>query len=497
MPAQRRVFAVAGKNASLAQPASVAASASSGSASVASPFAPLSPVYSSYSSSSSSVWPSSSSLSAATGSLPSPSPYASWSPSSPLSAAAHAGSSRSSSSYCNSSNKNAGSSLGLNLSSGLGLSGSYTRTLSARSTSVHPQSLLSSSPVFYSTRSYASSLSSSAVAAAAAVGRDQLPHTAHAPSQQYASGLSDAQRFPAAVAGSRGRSLHTASFALAHLATALPKSPFLSHSRLPTSPFSTHLSSFPSSPLLPSSSLLQQQQAATLCTSVSVNSQRKARRYSPIASSPRVRLGSFPASAPASPTPSVASSPALPARRVLHTCLPSSSSSSTSAAKEAPQQQDDKRKPSTADDPYPLPFSPELDPAAREHVNLSTDNQREAPLDAGAYPLRVPGRDGRETRTTKVARLIYQTRKRGTLETDLILSTWADKALQQLDDVELDEFDRLLDEPDWDIFYWCTARKAPPPRWHDSFHTPGRLGHRLRVHTKNEEKQGRRMPKLK
>lgn len=55
---------------------------------------------------------------------------------------------------------------------------------------------------------------------------------------------------------------------------------------------------------------------------------------------------------------------------------------------------------------------------------------------------------------------------------------------------------QLLDEPDWDIFYWCTQRKPIPERWHASFHTEGKLGHRLIAHTNNEEKAVRWMPEL-
>lgn len=55
---------------------------------------------------------------------------------------------------------------------------------------------------------------------------------------------------------------------------------------------------------------------------------------------------------------------------------------------------------------------------------------------------------------------------------------------------------QLLDEPDWDIFYWCTQRKPVPERWQESFQTEGKLGWRLLKHTKNEEKVVRWMPEL-
>lgn len=148
-------------------------------------------------------------------------------------------------------------------------------------------------------------------------------------------------------------------------------------------------------------------------------------------------------------------------------------------------------------DPYPLPFSPDIvdlnnansgpesGPESKwAGLNLASERQTLDNVDA---PMRVPGRDS-EDRDTKIARLVYQCRKRGTLETDLLLSTFAKKELKKLPDAELNEFDRLLDEPDWDIFYWCTQRKPIPERWHASFHTEGKLGHRLIAHTNNEEK---------
>lgn len=55
---------------------------------------------------------------------------------------------------------------------------------------------------------------------------------------------------------------------------------------------------------------------------------------------------------------------------------------------------------------------------------------------------------------------------------------------------------QLLDEPDWDIFYWMTERKEVPERWKETFETKDRLGWRLRIHTKNENKETRSMPAL-
>ena len=42
------------------------------------------------------------------------------------------------------------------------------------------------------------------------------------------------------------------------------------------------------------------------------------------------------------------------------------------------------------------------------------------------------------------------------METDLLLSTFADIKLPVLNRTQLEEYDRFLDEHDWDIYYWCT-----------------------------------------
>lgn len=166
-------------------------------------------------------------------------------------------------------------------------------------------------------------------------------------------------------------------------------------------------------------------------------------------------------------------------------------------------------KPTQADDPFVLPFHPAVDPQAKAQAQAAAQPSTAAELNealASAYqteglgtwaPIRVPGRTREdESRPKRIARLIYQTRKRGILETDLILSTWAKSNLHSLTDDELDEFDRLLDEPDWDIFYWCTERKPAPDRWAESFATEGRIGNRLVIHTRNEDRVIRRMPEV-
>ncbi|KAK1246587.1 hypothetical protein MKX08_000389 [Trichoderma sp. CBMAI-0020] len=70
-------------------------------------------------------------------------------------------------------------------------------------------------------------------------------------------------------------------------------------------------------------------------------------------------------------------------------------------------------------------------------------------------PLRRVGEDD----ATKRARLLYQSRKRGTLESDLLLSTFASQNLPTMTTEELTQYDLFLDENDWDIYYWATQKE--------------------------------------
>lgn len=54
-----------------------------------------------------------------------------------------------------------------------------------------------------------------------------------------------------------------------------------------------------------------------------------------------------------------------------------------------------------------------------------------------------------------------QSRKRGTLESDLLLSTFADANLATMTMKQLQQYDLFLDENDWDIYYWATQEPTP------------------------------------
>ncbi|CAB4386769.1 DUF339-domain-containing protein [Rhizophagus irregularis] len=91
----------------------------------------------------------------------------------------------------------------------------------------------------------------------------------------------------------------------------------------------------------------------------------------------------------------------------------------------------------------------------------------------------------------KRSRLLYQSRKRGILETDLILSTFASKYLKTFNEQELKEYDELLDTPDWDIYYFTIDKKPIPDKWKNSI-----IFNKLKQHVKNEGRITLRVPDL-
>ena len=69
-----------------------------------------------------------------------------------------------------------------------------------------------------------------------------------------------------------------------------------------------------------------------------------------------------------------------------------------------------------------------------------------------------------ETRETRIKRLRMRSWRRGIKEMDLILGGFADAELANLDGATLDAYERLLEENDWDLYYWVTgAQGAPGP----------------------------------
>jgi antitoxin CptB len=60
-------------------------------------------------------------------------------------------------------------------------------------------------------------------------------------------------------------------------------------------------------------------------------------------------------------------------------------------------------------------------------------------------------------------RLLFRSWHRGIRETDLILGRFADAFIGEMTDAELDDYERLLEVPDHDIYGWVTGERDIPP----------------------------------
>jgi antitoxin CptB len=60
-------------------------------------------------------------------------------------------------------------------------------------------------------------------------------------------------------------------------------------------------------------------------------------------------------------------------------------------------------------------------------------------------------------------KILFRAWHRGTREMDLLMGRFADAALAGLTDAELDEFERLIDVPDGDLFSWIMGEAEAPP----------------------------------
>lgn len=105
-----------------------------------------------------------------------------------------------------------------------------------------------------------------------------------------------------------------------------------------------------------------------------------------------------------------------------------------------------------------------------------------------SYPVRPS-----EEIETKRSRLLYQSRKRGMLENDLLLSTFASKYLKSLEPSLLQQYDDLIngESNDWEIFYWINGQKQTPSKYEND------IMKLLRQHAANLNKEQRlRQPDL-
>ena len=66
-----------------------------------------------------------------------------------------------------------------------------------------------------------------------------------------------------------------------------------------------------------------------------------------------------------------------------------------------------------------------------------------------------------ETRDIRLKRLRMRSWRRGTREMDLILGPYAEAQLGVQDATWLDAYERLLEEPDPDLYAWVTGAARP------------------------------------
>lgn len=62
-------------------------------------------------------------------------------------------------------------------------------------------------------------------------------------------------------------------------------------------------------------------------------------------------------------------------------------------------------------------------------------------------------------------RILYRSWHRGTRELDLLLGRFADAHVADLTDGDLDEFERLMEVPDKDLFGWILRREETPDNY--------------------------------
>ncbi len=70
--------------------------------------------------------------------------------------------------------------------------------------------------------------------------------------------------------------------------------------------------------------------------------------------------------------------------------------------------------------------------------------------------------------TTRQRRILFRSWHRGMREMDLILGRFADAEIANLCESDLDDYERLLEAADPDIFTWITGEAMPPA----SYDTP-------------------------
>ncbi|CAF1303398.1 unnamed protein product [Rotaria sp. Silwood1] len=112
---------------------------------------------------------------------------------------------------------------------------------------------------------------------------------------------------------------------------------------------------------------------------------------------------------------------------------------------------------------------------------------RQSHMEASSEKLPVWTQPKNESIEVKRRRLLYQSRKRGMLENDLLLSNFASIYLSKMNAKDLDLYDKLINTPsnDWDLYYMATGKIDIPEEYQNH------IMDLLKNFVKNEQKQTR------
>lgn len=67
----------------------------------------------------------------------------------------------------------------------------------------------------------------------------------------------------------------------------------------------------------------------------------------------------------------------------------------------------------------------------------------------------------------RLKRLVYRSRYTGTKELDVLLSRFVTRHLADLNESQLDLYERLLTAENPDLFMWISGRKPVPEEWNN------------------------------
>lgn len=61
--------------------------------------------------------------------------------------------------------------------------------------------------------------------------------------------------------------------------------------------------------------------------------------------------------------------------------------------------------------------------------------------------------------------MLFRAWHRGTKELDILLGSFADAHVEAMSDIELDDFERLMDVPEPDLYDWIAGRQPLPENY--------------------------------